>query len=58
MNEILESIQNGQRKQALVQLYTSAYQLEDLFQALLEANEPAEIIKMYRVAVSTGYIKF
>ena len=58
MNEILESIQNGQRKQALAQLYASAYQLEDLFQALLEANEPEEIIKMYRVAVSTGYIKF
>ena len=58
MEEIIESIINGQRKQALEQLMDSAYLLEDLFKELLNQNMPNEIITMYRVAVRVEYIKF
>ena len=58
MEEIIESIVNGQRKQALEQLMDSAYLLEDLFEELLTQNMSNEIITMYRVAVRVGYIKF
>ena len=57
-NEIIESIMNGQRKQALEQLMESSYLLEDLFDELLNQNMPNEIIAIYRVAVRVGYIKF
>ena len=56
LNTIIESIINGQRKQALDQLCDSAYLLEDLFELLLEKQMPEEIIRMYRVAVNSGYI--
>ena len=58
MEEIIESIMNGQRKQALEQLMESSYLLEDLFEELLSQNMPNEIITMYRVAARVGYIKF
>ena len=58
MKEIIESIMNGQRKQALEQLMESSYLLEDLFEELLSQNMPNEIITMYRVAVRVNYIKF
>lgn len=58
MEEIIENIMNGQRKQALEQLMDSSYLLEDLFEELLSQNMPNEIITMYRVAVRCGYIKF
>ncbi len=58
MEEIIESIMNGQRKQALEQLMDSSYLLEDLFEELLSQNMPNEIITMYRVAVRVNYIKF
>ena len=58
MEYILESIMNGQRKQALEQLMDSDYLLEDLFEELLSQNMSNEIITMYRVAVRVGYIKF
>ena len=58
MEEIIESIMNGQRKQALEQLMESSYLLEDLFEGLLSQNMPNEIITMYRVAVRVNYIKF
>lgn len=58
MEEIIESIMNGQRKQALEQLMESSYLLEDLFEELLSQNMPNEIITMYRVAVRVNYIKF
>ena len=57
MEEIIESIVNGQRKQALEQLMDSAYLLEDLFEELLNQNMQREIITMYRVAVGVGYMK-
>jgi len=58
MEEIIESIINGQRKQALEQLKRTGYTLDDLFEHLLYIGKFHEIISMYRVAVSTGYLKF
>ena len=58
LNTIIESIINGQRKQALDQLCDSAYLLEDLFERLLEEQMSKEIICMFRVAVNSGYISF
>ncbi len=58
MKQIIESIINGQRKQALNQLIASQYLLEDLFEHLLELEMCSEIIAMYRIAVSNHYIKF
>lgn len=58
MDEIIESIRNGQRIQALEQLLQSSYLLEDLFERLLEEGMAKEIIVMYRIAVNTGYITF
>lgn len=58
MNDIIESISNGQHKQALEQLFQSPYLLDDLFEHLLMEDMPKEIITMYRIAVSTGYITF
>ena len=58
LGTIVESIINGQRKQALEQLSDSKYLLEDLFEYLLELNQPQEIITMYRVAINTNYITF
>ena len=58
MDEIINSIRNGQRTQALEQLYESTYFLDDLFERLLEENMAKEIIVMYRVAVNLGYLTF
>ena len=58
LNTIIESIHNGQRKQALDQLCDSRYLLDDLFERLLEEQMPEEIIRMFRVAVNSGYISF
>ena len=58
LDTIVESIINGNRRQALEQLSDSKYLLEDLFEYLLELNQPQEIITMYRVAVNTNYITF
>ena len=58
MEEIIESIINGQRKQALEQLMDSVYLLEDLFDELLNQNMQGEVVAIYRVAVRVGYIKF
>ena len=58
MDEIIESIRNGQRKQALEQLFQSPYLLDDLFERLLEESMAKEILSMYRIAVQMGYITF
>ena len=58
MHEIINSMLNGQRKQALEQLTQSQFTLEDLFEELLEQNMPQEIITMYRIAISQGYLTF
>jgi len=57
LDDIIESIINGQRKQAIEQLKESPYTLDDLFEEILDQNiEAKEIIRMYRVALSVGYI--
>ena len=58
MDEIIDSIRNGQRKQALEQLEKSPHILEDLFERLLEENMAKEIIVMYRIAINQGYLTF
>lgn len=58
MEDIINSIINGQRTQALEQLKDSPYLLEDLFEELLSQNMANEIITMYRIAISTEYIVF
>ena len=58
MDEIIESIHNGQRKQALEQLLQSQYLLEDLFERLSEEGMAKELITMYRVAVNQSYLTF
>lgn len=56
MEEIIESIRNGQRKQALHQLINSSFTLDDLFVELEWNNQSHEIIVMYRIAVNQGYL--
>lgn len=58
MNDIIESIRNGQRKQAFEQLLDSPYLLEDLFQQLLKEDMAKEIIIMYRIAIHNNYLTF
>lgn len=58
MEDIINSIINGQRKQALEQLIDSPYLLEDLFEELLSQDMANEIITMYRIAISNEYIVF
>lgn len=58
MEQVIESIANGQRKQALKQLKNSQYCLEDLFEELIELGMSQELVTMYRIAVNQGYITF
>lgn len=54
MDDILLSIVNGQRRQALHQLANSKY----LFVDLIAELKPTEAIAMIRVADSVGYISY
>lgn len=56
MEEIIESIINGQRKQAIEQLKDSSYGLDDLFEELIGLNMADETVKMLRVAINTKYL--
>ena len=56
MEEIIESIINGQRKQAIEQLKASSYGLDDLFEELIGLNMSYETVKMLRVAINTKYL--
>lgn len=58
MDAIIESIRNGQRKQAFEQLLDSPYFLEDLFERLLKEDMAKEIITMYRIAIRNNYLTF
>ena len=58
MEEIVESIVNGQRRQAIEQLKESSYEFEDLIEELIDNNKAEEILTMFRIAVNVGYIKF
>lgn len=57
-DEIMESIENGQRRQALRQISESNWDFVD-FLAHLEMNGKFyEVINMLRVAENSGYISY
>lgn len=60
MNEILESITNGNRKEALKQMNEERIDFEDMIEAI--GNDDwlgvKEVVTMTKIAVSTGYISF
>jgi ABC-type hemin transport system substrate-binding protein len=57
MNEIIESIQNGQRKQALEQLKTLGIPFLSLIETLLLEQMSKEIHIMFKIAQDDGYIQ-
>ena len=57
MDEIIDSICNGQRKQALEQLRDSDYYFEDLLRRLLEDGVYDDVQIMFQLAISTGHLK-
>ena len=56
MDEIIMSIANGGRKQALIQLYRKGYTFEDLIMELLAKDDSYEILVMYRIAINHDYL--
>ena len=56
MEEIIESIINGQRKQAIEQLKESSHGLDDLFEELISLDMVDETVKMLRVAINSKYL--
>ena len=56
MDEIIMSIANGGRKQALMQLYREGYTFEELIVELLIQDDPHEILVMYRIAINNDYL--
>lgn len=57
METIIESIINGQRKQALSQLKESDYNFTDLIERLLSDGELDEVTTMFKIAVNNGFIE-
>lgn len=58
MDEIINSIINGQRKQALRQLSESRFTFLDLIQELDNLNMSGETLRLVRVAENSGYISY
>ena len=56
MEEVLTSIMNGGRKQALMQLYRNGFTFEDLIMELLGKGDSYEILVMYRIAINHEYL--
>ena len=56
MDNIIESIVNGGRKQALQQLRDSEYTFEDLIVELETQSMNDEILRMLRIAINTSYL--
>lgn len=56
MEEIIESIINGQRRQAIEQLKESSFGLDDLFEELISLDMAEETVKMLRVAINVKYL--
>jgi len=56
MDEILESIENGQRKQAFEQMKDNNISLEEVLHELKNYGDMDEMITMIKIAFSTGYI--
>jgi len=58
MEEIVESIHNGQRRQALKQIAASDYIFEDCLKYIAEAISCEEAMVMLHVAINQNYISF
>ena len=58
MEEIIKSIGNGQRPQALKQLERSTHSIDEMFDELIECNMEKEVGVMTRIAISSGYMSF
>ena len=58
MEEIVESIYNGQRRQALKQIAESDYIFEDCLKYIAENISCEEAIVMVHIAISQNYISF
>ena len=56
METIIESIINGQRKQALNQLKESYYNLADLFEALQDQEMNKEVITLTNILINNEMI--
>jgi len=56
LEEIIESIVNGQRKQALAQLKDSDKTFMDLLEELEDRSMSYEILTMTRVALNNDYL--
>ena len=56
MEEVLMSIVNGGRKQALVQLYRNGFTFEDLIMELLAKGDNHEVLVMYKIAINHDYL--
>ena len=58
MEEIVESIRNGQRRQALKQIADSNYIFEDCLKYIAENINCEEAVVMVHIAISQNYISF
>lgn len=58
MEEVIELIENGQRKSALKMLVSKGYDLEDLFIELNSVGMCKEMLTMLKIAQSTSYISY
>ena len=56
MEEIIESILNGQRRQALKQLAESGLEFIELIEELNSVGDYEEVARMFRVALRVGYL--
>lgn len=56
MEEIIESILNGQRRQALKQLAESGLEFIELIEELNSVGDYEEVTRMFRVAIRIGYL--
>ena len=57
MDDIIESIYNGQRRQAVAQVDTSSITFDELFEELIDRDMLNEIVTIFRIAQSMNVIK-
>ena len=58
MEQILDSIRNGQGKQAIEQLKESSFCFTDLLEELRAEGMEADMIKMVKIGESVGFITY
>ncbi len=58
MNEILELIDAGNRREALQLLNESQYTFMDLLETVEDEFQSSELLKIIRVAIDQSYISF